>query len=78
MRLQQFHRRYLSVTYFTVFCLQVNEATAEACRVIAPYALQLTDAFDLTDDMISAPIALDWVQYNVGDNQGEVTQPSST
>jgi acyl-CoA oxidase len=51
---------------------QVNEATAEACRVIAPHALELTDAFDLTDDMISAPIALDWVKYNVGDNQGEV------
>jgi acyl-CoA oxidase len=50
----------------------VNEATAEACRVIAPHALELTDAFDLTDDMISAPIALDWVKYNVGDNQGEV------
>merc|ERR1712142_1235551 len=57
---------------------QVNEATAEACRVIAPHALNLTDAFALTDDMISAPIALDWVKYNVGDNQGEVTQPSKS
>lgn len=57
---------------------QVNEATAEACRVIAPHALQLADAFDLSDDMISAPIALDWVKYNVGDNQGEVTQPSKS
>nr|CAB3219773.1 acyl-coenzyme A oxidase 3, peroxisomal [Phallusia mammillata] len=50
----------------------VNEATAESCRVIAPHSLQLCDAFDLSDAMLSAPIARDWVEYNVGDNQGEV------
>ncbi|CAK8675100.1 uncharacterized protein LOC143469404 [Clavelina lepadiformis] len=53
----------------------VNEATAEACRTIAPYALRLCDAFDFPDAMLSAPIALDWVDYNVGDNRGEV-QPA--
>jgi len=44
----------------------------ELCRSLAPQALALTDAFDIPDAMLSAPIAHDWVQYNVGDNQGEL------
>jgi acyl-CoA oxidase len=35
-------------------------------------ALPLCQAFGLTDEMISAPIALDWVEYNERDNQGEL------
>ena len=52
--------------------LKVNEAAAEVCRTIAPYSLRLCDAFQLSDAMLSAPIARDWVDYNVGDNRGEV------
>eukprot|EP00112_Aurelia_sp_Birch-Aquarium-sp1_P003818 Seg1430.10 transcript_id=Seg1430.10/GoldUCD/mRNA.D3Y31 product="Acyl-coenzyme A oxidase 2 peroxisomal" protein_id=Seg1430.10/GoldUCD/D3Y31 len=51
---------------------KVNEEAAELCRKIAPQALDLCDAFAITDTMLSAPIAQDWVDYNVGDNQGEV------
>lgn len=53
----------------------LNEVVAESCRTIAPYSLQLCDSFGMTDAMLSAPIALDWVDYNVGDNRGEV-QPT--
>ena len=51
---------------------QVTDAAADLCRELAPQALPLCEAFDIPDSMLSAPIALDWVEYNVGDNQGEV------
>jgi len=34
--------------------------------------MPLCESFQITDEMLSAPIALDWVGYNVTDNQGEV------
>ena len=35
-------------------------------------SLALCDSFAITDTMLSAPIALDWVKYNTYDNQGEL------
>ncbi|XP_076806339.1 uncharacterized protein LOC143449896 [Clavelina lepadiformis] len=51
---------------------KVNPLSAELCRQLAPHTLHLCDSFKIPDAMISAPIGLDWVDYNVGDNQGEV------
>lgn len=51
---------------------KVPEVAARLCEEISPQSLAITDAFDLTDDMISAPIALDWIKYNEVDNQGEL------
>jgi len=51
---------------------KLNSAVAELCEKLSPLTLQLCEAFKITDNMISAPIALDWVDYNVTDNQGEV------
>ena len=51
---------------------KVADVNNELCQIISPQALALTDAFGVTDDMISAPIALDWVTYNEYDNQGEL------
>ena len=50
----------------------VKRVAADLCREIAPEALSLCDAFGLTDAMLSAPVAQDWVDYNVADNQGEL------
>lgn len=50
----------------------VSKASAKLCAEIAPQALALTDAFAITDTMLSAPIARDWVKFNTYDNQGEV------
>ncbi|CAH1789068.1 unnamed protein product [Owenia fusiformis] len=50
----------------------VNPKAAEMCRQIAPQALNLCESFAITDFMLSAPIAQDWVKYNTYDNQGEV------
>jgi acyl-CoA oxidase len=50
----------------------VKEAAVKLCKDLGPYALSLCDAFAITDTMLSAPIALDWVQYNTYDNQGEL------
>jgi len=43
------------------------------CRDIAPEALGLAEAFGITDAMLSAPIARNWISYNEYDNQGELT-----
>ena len=50
----------------------VSARAADLCRDLTPQALALTEAFALNDEMLSAPIARDWVKYNVGDNQGEL------
>jgi len=43
------------------------------CSELAPEALGLADAFGITDAMLTAPIARDWISYNEYDNQGELT-----
>jgi len=45
------------------------------CADIGPQALALCDAFDISDTMLSAPVALDWVSFNSYDNKGEVEDP---
>jgi len=45
---------------------------AELCAEIGPQSLALCDSFAITDTMLSAPIALDWVGYNTYDNLGEL------
>lgn len=51
---------------------QVSDVAAALCKEISPQSLALTDAFAFTDDMLSAPIAQDWIKYNEVDNQGEL------
>jgi len=50
----------------------VKDTAVKLCQDLGPHALSLCDAFAITDTMLSAPIALDWVQYNTYDNQGEI------
>lgn len=52
---------------------KVNEAAASLCHDVSPQALALCDAFAISDKMLNAPIAADWIKYNEVDNQGEVT-----
>ena len=54
------------------FKFQIVEESRNICRELSPHALPLIEAFGITDAMLSAPIARDWVDYNVGDNQGEL------
>jgi len=51
---------------------EIELISDELCKQIAPQSLDLCEAFGLTDNMISAPIALDWIKYNEYDNQGEL------
>ena len=44
------------------------------CSKLGPQAVNLIDAFGLTDRMLSAPIARDWVAYNEYDNRGEMKE----
>jgi len=50
----------------------VSAAAAQLCTALGPHTLQLVEAFGIPEEMLSAPIARDWVQYNAYDNQGEV------
>ncbi|KAK7065415.1 acyl-Coenzyme A oxidase [Halocaridina rubra] len=51
---------------------QIGNMSRNLCRALAPEALALSDAFAISDAMLSAPIGLNWVDYNIGDNQGEL------
>ena len=51
---------------------KVGKITADLCREVAPQALALCDAFGISEEMLNAPIARDWVKYNTVDNRGEV------
>lgn len=39
---------------------------------LAPQVNHLVDSFGIPEHMLHAPIAKDWEEYNVGDNQGEL------
>uniref|UniRef100_H2YL28 Peroxisomal acyl-coenzyme A oxidase 3 n=1 Tax=Ciona savignyi TaxID=51511 RepID=H2YL28_CIOSA len=51
---------------------KINTTSATLCEQLSPLSLKLCDAFQISDQMLSAPVALDWVHYNVTDNRGEV------
>ena len=51
---------------------KVGKATADLCQEVALQSLALSDAFGITDEMLNAPIARDWIKYNSVDNKGEV------
>jgi len=50
----------------------VKESSANLCAELGPQALAVCESFGITDTMLSAPIALDWVGFNSYDNQGEL------
>ena len=50
----------------------VSQMAAELCRDVSPQVLSLCDAFGISDKMLNAPIAEDWVKFNAADNQGEI------
>jgi len=46
--------------------------SADLCAELGTQSLALCESFGITDTMLSAPIALDWVGFNSYDNQGEL------
>ena len=53
---------------------EVPEVARELCREVAPYAIELCDAFGIPEHLRFSPIAGDWVAYNSFDNQGELVE----
>ena len=51
---------------------KVKALNRQLCAELGTQALAICDSFAITDTMLSAPIALNWVQYNTYDNQGEL------
>merc|ERR1712156_1273006 len=62
----------LSNTLTTAQGQNVKDLAGQMCAELGSQALAICDSFAITDTMLSAPIALDWVQYNTYDNQGEL------
>lgn len=52
----------------------IKDVSAMLCADLGPQSLAICESFAITDTMLSAPIALDWVDYNTYDNQGEIKQ----
>jgi acyl-CoA oxidase len=50
----------------------IKSHSADLCAQLGPQSLAICESFGITDTMLSAPIALDWVGYNTYDNQGEL------
>ena len=50
----------------------VKDHSAKLCAELGTQSLAICESFGITDTMLSAPIALDWVGYNSYDNQGEL------
>lgn len=46
----------------------------DLCKSIGNNAVNLTDSFGLSNSMLATPCALDWIDYNSYDNQGEVVE----
>jgi len=44
----------------------------DLCRSVGRNSVNLTDAFGFSNEMLATPCALDWIDYNAVDNQGEV------
>merc|ERR1719411_1970434 len=50
----------------------IKSYSADLCAELGTQSLALCESFGITDTMLSAPIALDWVGFNSYDNQGEL------
>merc|ERR1712098_510387 len=50
----------------------IKSYSADLCAELGTQSLAICESFGITDTMLSAPIALDWVGYNTYDNQGEL------
>lgn len=46
---------------------------SKLCQEVGRQATTVVEAFGIPDHLVAAPIAGDWVKYNLVDNQGELT-----
>jgi len=50
----------------------VQEQSKALCNDVGEQCMNLVESFRIPDELLSAPIGLDWADYNDGDMQGEV------
>lgn len=53
--------------------VQIKAAMSKLCQEVGRQATTVVEAFGIPDHLVAAPIAGDWVKYNLVDNQGELT-----
>ncbi|KAK9700578.1 hypothetical protein K7432_012129 [Basidiobolus ranarum] len=51
---------------------RIVQLNIEKIANLAPQALNIVEAFDIPQELLFAPIALDWERFNEYDNRGEV------
>lgn len=52
---------------------KILDQSAELSHELGDQCMNIVKAFDIPDELLSAPIALDWSEFNSRDNCGEVT-----
>lgn len=52
--------------------VEVQNMSRGLCDQVGEQCMNLVESFRIPDELLSAPIGLDWSAYNDGDNQGEV------
>ena len=53
---------------------EIQGQSRQLAQDLADHALNIVEAFGLSDDLLSAPIANDWSEFNARDNRGEVDE----
>lgn len=51
---------------------KLSDLLSDYIRQLAPRTLTILDGFAIPDELLFAPIALDWERYNEYDNRGEL------
>jgi len=65
-------RRFICKDQVHLVAAQIREMSA----LLARASLSLCEGFGIPDHLLPAPIAFDWVEYNKGDNRGEIASSS--
>ena len=59
----------LIIPFFSSDITNIKSYSADLCAELGTQSLAICESFGITDTMLSAPIALDWVGFNTYDNQ---------
>ena len=62
----------LIIPFFSSDITNIKSYSADLCAELGTQSLAICESFGITDTMLSAPIALDWVGFNTYDNQVRV------
>jgi hypothetical protein len=74
MQIDSLEVKDIILLHYSFQASEIRSRSASLCAELGPQSLAVADAFAATPEMLSAPIARDWVSYNEYDNVGELKQ----